>query len=143
MDWREVIEHPSLKNLPFKIETNEWGQIVMTPATLRHSKYQGLIIEWFHRLGQWGRVFPELGIQTSDGVKVADVAWGSEEFLEEIKAISLASRKRRKSSWRSNPLRTPWWKWSAGKGRISKEAPGRFGSAIKMAICTSSTFMES
>ena len=38
MDWREVIENPSLRNLPFKIETNEWGQIVMTPATVRHSK---------------------------------------------------------------------------------------------------------
>lgn len=85
MDWREVIEHPSLKDLPFKIETNEWGQIVMTPATVKHSKYQGLIIEWFHRLGQWGRVFPELGIQTSDGVKVADVAWGSDEFFRRNK----------------------------------------------------------
>jgi Uma2 family endonuclease len=81
MEWHEVIEHPSLRDLPFKIETNKWGQIVMTPATVMHSKYQGLIIESFHRLGQWGRVFPELGIQTSDGVKVADVAWGSAEFF--------------------------------------------------------------
>ncbi len=85
MDWREVIENPSLRNLPFKIETNEWGQIVITPATVRHCKYQGLIIEWFHRLGEWGRVFPELGIQTSDGVKVADVVWGTEEFFKRNK----------------------------------------------------------
>ena len=33
MEWREIVEHPSLKDLPFKIETNERGQIIMTPAT--------------------------------------------------------------------------------------------------------------
>ncbi len=38
MEWREVIEHPSLKNLPFKIETNEWGQIEMTPTSHAHER---------------------------------------------------------------------------------------------------------
>lgn len=33
MEWREVVEHPSLKDLPFKIETNEWGKIIMAPVT--------------------------------------------------------------------------------------------------------------
>ena len=36
MEWREVVEHPSLKDLPFKIETNEWGKIMMTPASYGH-----------------------------------------------------------------------------------------------------------
>ena len=80
MEWREVVEHPSLKDLPFKIETNEWGEIVMTPATVGHSKYQGRIIRWFDGFGK-GRVLPECPIQTSEGVKVADVAWGSTEFF--------------------------------------------------------------
>ncbi len=30
MNWAEVVAHPSLQDLPFKIETNENGQIVMT-----------------------------------------------------------------------------------------------------------------
>ena len=81
MEWREVVEHPSLKDLPFKIETNEWGEIVMTPATVGHSKYQRRIIKWFDRLGGEGDVLPECPIQTSEGVKVADVAWGSIEFF--------------------------------------------------------------
>lgn len=80
MEWREVVEHPSLRDLPFKIETNEWGEIVMTPATLGHSKYQRRIIKWFDQSGE-GDILPECPIQTSDGVKVADVAWGSIDFF--------------------------------------------------------------
>ncbi len=82
MEWREVVEHPSLKDLPFKIETNEWGQIVMTPASGAHGFYQGRIIEWLIRLGgERGRVCPECPIQTPRGVKVADVAWASIALL--------------------------------------------------------------
>ena len=32
MQWHEVCEHPSLQNLPFKIELNERGQILMSPV---------------------------------------------------------------------------------------------------------------
>ncbi|MCL5406434.1 MAG: Uma2 family endonuclease, partial [Deltaproteobacteria bacterium] len=78
----EVVEHPSLKDLPFKIETNQWGEIVMTPGTVRHAEYQGLIIEWLVKLKSSGRIFVESGIRTSEGVKVADVAWGSAEFVK-------------------------------------------------------------
>ncbi len=82
MEWREVIEHPSLKGLPFKIETNEWGKIMMTPATFTHGKYQTRIALLFERLGEGDRVSTECPIQTSKGVKVADVAWTSANFLK-------------------------------------------------------------
>ncbi len=82
MQWREVIEHPSLQDLPFKIETNEWGEIVMTPATGTHGLYQGRIIKWFNRLGEEDNVLPECPIETSAGTKVADVAWGSSAFFK-------------------------------------------------------------
>ena len=82
MEWREIVEHPSLKDLPFKIETNEWGKIVMTPAAYTHRVYQGRIINWFNRLGEGMRVFPECPVQTSKGTKEADVAWGSAEFFK-------------------------------------------------------------
>jgi Uma2 family endonuclease len=85
MEWREVVEHPSLQDLPFKIETNEWGQIVMTPASGKHGRYQGRIIRWFNRLGE-GEVFPECPIQTSKGVRVADVAWASGAFIKKYGA---------------------------------------------------------
>ncbi len=86
MEWQEVVAHPSLQDLPFKIETNQWGQIVMTPASGKHGRYQGRIIELFLRLGEWGRVFPECPIKTPEGVRVADVAWASAEFLKKYGA---------------------------------------------------------
>ncbi len=43
MDWQEVCDHPDLQNLPFKIELNERGHIVMSPVKLFHSIYQGEI----------------------------------------------------------------------------------------------------
>ena len=33
MNWQEVCEDRSLQDLPFKIELNEYGQIVMSPAS--------------------------------------------------------------------------------------------------------------
>ena len=82
MEWREVVEEPSLKDLPFKIETNEWGQIVMTPASGKHGRYQGRIGVWFERLGAGNGVLNECPIQTSKGVRVADIAWASGPFIK-------------------------------------------------------------
>ncbi|MDM8549434.1 hypothetical protein QUF72_05115 [Desulfobacterales bacterium HSG2] len=36
MNWQEVCEHSDLQNLPFKIELNERGQIIMSPAKAYH-----------------------------------------------------------------------------------------------------------
>ncbi|RME59856.1 Uma2 family endonuclease, partial [Candidatus Parcubacteria bacterium] len=33
MKWSEVLADPTLQDLPYKIELNEWEQIVMTPAS--------------------------------------------------------------------------------------------------------------
>lgn len=85
MEWQEICAHPSLKDMPFKIETNKWGKIVMTPATNKHGVYQALIIEWLSKLGAAGRPISECSVQTSDGVKVANVAWGSFEFFRKNK----------------------------------------------------------
>ncbi|MDD5033929.1 MAG: Uma2 family endonuclease, partial [Methylococcaceae bacterium] len=69
--------------LPYKIELNEWGQVVMSPASSRHSILQGLLIDALNRLKDDGLVFPECPIQTSKGVKVPDVVWVSSRFLSE------------------------------------------------------------
>ena len=86
MEWKEVLEDPSLRDLPYKIETNEWGQIVMTPASGRHAMHQSHIIEWLNRLARGGRTLPECPIQTSKGVRVADVARASAAFLKKFGA---------------------------------------------------------
>ncbi len=82
MQWREVVEHPSLKDLPFKIETNEWGKIMMTPASDAHGVYQMEIAGLLKSLAKEGRVSTECPVQTSRGVRVADVAWRSAPFLK-------------------------------------------------------------
>jgi Uma2 family endonuclease len=80
MEWREVVEHPSLKDLPFKMETNEWGKIMMAPAAYPHGKYQSEIVAIFILMGERKRVATECPVKTSKGTKVADVAWASAEF---------------------------------------------------------------
>ena len=82
MNWQEVCAHPSLQNLPFKIELNEWGQVVMSPTKLYHSIFQGRITR---HLPESGEIIVECAINTAKGVKVADVAWASDERFELIK----------------------------------------------------------
>ena len=92
MQWQQVCENKYLENLPFKIELNKWGQIVMSPARIKHSFYQGLIVELVNSLmKQAGLTFPECAIQTSDNVKVADVVWCSEARFNQIEEEYAAS----------------------------------------------------
>jgi Uma2 family endonuclease len=81
MTWQALCDDPLLRDLPFKFETNRWGKIEMSPATNRHSRYQGLITKLLDRLLPGGEAIPECIIQTTEGVKVADVAWASADFL--------------------------------------------------------------
>ena len=41
MNWQEVCENKSLHNLPFKIELNTIGKILMSPVKVYHSVLQG------------------------------------------------------------------------------------------------------
>ncbi|MDJ0731183.1 MAG: Uma2 family endonuclease [Crocosphaera sp.] len=84
MKWEEVCEHKQLQDLPFKIELNKWGQIVMSPVKIKHSFYQGRIQRLLESLLDTGEVMPECAINTSDGVKVADVVWCSEKRFDII-----------------------------------------------------------
>ena len=81
MKWQEVIEHPSLQDLPFKIELNEYGKIEMSPASNRHGRLQSKINLLLVEYGSRGEVYIECSIDTRKGVKVADVAWSSSDFF--------------------------------------------------------------
>jgi Uma2 family endonuclease len=85
MNWQEVCEHPSLQDLPFKIELNERGEIVMAPVKVLHSAYQGKISFFLWFLRQDGSVLAECAIATAKGTKVADVAWASASRFAQIK----------------------------------------------------------
>lgn len=82
MIWAEVLADKSLQDLPYKIELNGRGQIVMSPASNQHGLYQTEIAIELRKLGRRGRVITECSVQTADGVKVADVAWMSSAFAK-------------------------------------------------------------
>lgn len=82
MNWQEVCDDPALRGLPYKIELNEWGNIVMSPASNRHGMLQALLVEALRQAHREGMVITECSVQTSKGVKVPDVAWVSAEFLK-------------------------------------------------------------
>ncbi len=86
MNWQEVCAHPSLQNLPFKIELNSRGQIIMSPAKIAHAAYQGEITFQLRLLGSHlGKVLTECAVATPQGTKVADVAWASRARFTIIK----------------------------------------------------------
>lgn len=81
MEWSEVIQDPTLGDLPFKIELNEHGTIMMTPASNRHGRLQIRIGKLLLDMADEGDAISECSVNTSQGVKVADVAWLSDAFL--------------------------------------------------------------
>lgn len=86
MCWQEVCDNPGLKNLPFKIELNAQGQLLMTPVKVNHSLIQGKLIGLLYRHLRKGEALAECAISTSKGTKVADVAWASKERLKIIQS---------------------------------------------------------
>ncbi len=82
MKWSEVLEDKCLEDLPYKIELNEWGKIVMSPASNSHGMYQLEIGYQLKSQLKSGKAITECSIQTEKGVKVADVAWCSEDFID-------------------------------------------------------------
>ena len=55
---------------------------MMTPASFLHGLYQGRISKTLGNLAEEGETATECPVQTSEGVKVADVAWASSAFLK-------------------------------------------------------------
>lgn len=73
MNWQEVCANPALQNLPYKMELNRQGQIIMSPASVRHVIFQARIIALLNKQADGWLVVPEFPVETTDGVKVADV----------------------------------------------------------------------
>jgi Uma2 family endonuclease len=81
MTWAEVLTDPCLQDLPYKIELNEWGEIIMSPASNWHGSYQSRIIRQLDKQLQGGDIYVECSIETARGIKVPDVVWCSDAFL--------------------------------------------------------------
>ncbi len=80
--WTDLINDPSLHDLPYKIELNSDGKIEMSPASNRHGTLQARVARALGNAMPGGEVITECSVLTDIGVRVPDVAWASSEFLE-------------------------------------------------------------
>jgi Uma2 family endonuclease len=79
--WDEMCRDPALQDMPYKIELNAWGKIEMSPVSNRHGRLQAaLAADLQEQLS--GAAFIRCCILTRIGIRVADVAWASDAFLQ-------------------------------------------------------------
>ena len=84
--WKEIARDPVLQDLPYKVETNAQGQIIVSPHQNSHSFLQASVRDLLQEQLSEGVVVPEFAIATEQGVKVPDVIWTSSERREEMEA---------------------------------------------------------
>ena len=84
--WREIVADPLLRELPYKVETNAQGQIILSPHENSHSFRQEVIQDLLDEHAPEGFCPPEFAIATNQGVKVSDVVWMSSSRREEMEA---------------------------------------------------------
>ncbi len=80
--WQSLIKDPAFHNRPFKIETTRAGAILMSPASNWHGSAQSQAGFCLRKGRRGGEVINECSILTTEGVKVADVAWASDTFMD-------------------------------------------------------------
>jgi Uma2 family endonuclease len=85
--WRELGADPDLARLPYRIETDRHGHILMSPPPApAHGDQQSEIVYLLKTLLPQGRVVAECPLSTSDGVKAIDVAWLTLERRQEVRS---------------------------------------------------------
>jgi Uma2 family endonuclease len=82
--WNELLNDSFFRDIPYKVELNKYGQILMSPASNRHGILQNKVARQIEKFKQSGVVIIECSILTSEGVRVADVAWASDAFIAEF-----------------------------------------------------------
>lgn len=93
MNWNNICADSTLKDLPYKIELDEWGQVTMSPASIKHVVFQDTIATLLKKLmREKGRSLQEFPIAFGESVKVPDVVWISEPLFQEIKEQVISQR---------------------------------------------------
>lgn len=78
--WDRLVSDESLAALDFRIETDRYGQMIMSPPPApSHGSRQSKISRFLGNLLPSGEVISECPLSTRDGVKAIDVAWCSDE----------------------------------------------------------------
>src|SRR6266850_3592906 len=78
--WEKVLADRFLAGLPHRIETDRYGQIIMSPPpNPEHGEEQAEIGSLLKKLLPNDHVITECPVSTAEGVKGVDVAWISKE----------------------------------------------------------------
>ena len=76
--WDALCGEPLWAEVEGKIETDRYGQVIMhPPAEPSHGDKQSDLVTLLGRFAPAGKITVECPISTSEGVKVADLAWSS------------------------------------------------------------------
>ncbi len=77
--WDRLVADKSLAALEFRIETDRYGQMIISPPPVpSHGNRQSEISFHLKQLTDRGKVISECPVSTRDGVKAIDVAWCSD-----------------------------------------------------------------
>mgnify|MGYP006280489259 CR=1 FL=1 len=91
--WHRVLNDPELQELPYKIETNDHGQIVLSPHKSEHGIRQSRASDLLRdHANQAGTRAVEFAVERERGVKVPDVVWISEERFAEMQSTRRRAR---------------------------------------------------
>ncbi len=91
--WDKIVANPDFARMPYRFETDEHGQIIMSPPPApSHGSKQGEITRLLGNWSRHGKTIPECPISTSKGVKSADVAWCSMDIWRESEGKSCLLR---------------------------------------------------
>ncbi|MEO6036698.1 MAG: Uma2 family endonuclease [Verrucomicrobiota bacterium] len=85
MTWVDLCNDKNLRDLPYKIELNRAGKIIMSPTRNLHGFYASQIAHLLKLHLPKGEAITECAIETEDSTKVADVAWVSKQTFAIIK----------------------------------------------------------
>lgn len=80
--WRAIVGNPAFRDIPYKVETTRGGQILMSPASNWHGSARAQVGFALRKGRKGGEIITECSVLTADGVKVADVAWASDAFMD-------------------------------------------------------------
>ena len=83
--WDELTADPTLEGLPYKIETNRQGQLILSPHKNRHSDLQTALFLLLQEHAPDGHISVEYALATARGVKAPDVVWMSPDRRREMR----------------------------------------------------------
>lgn len=84
--WNEIVRDTALRDLPYKVETNARGQLLVSPHSNRHSDLQEAVSDLLREHAPEGQQPPEYALATPKGVKAPDVVWISPGRKKEMEA---------------------------------------------------------